>query len=128
MPRNYTFAIGEYYHLYNRGNDRRVIFKDNRDRNRFIALLYLCNGRSNAVDMNLYFESGLKFFDLLNKDIGDPLVAVGAYCLMPNHFHLLVKQTTNNGISVFMKKIGTAYSMYFNKRHLRTGSLYEGSY
>lgn len=127
MPRNYTFAIGEYYHLYNRGNDRRIIFKDNHDHNRFLALLYLCNGNK-SVDMNHYFERGLKFPESFHEQVGDPLIAIGAYALMPNHFHLLVKQIVDGGISGFMKKLGTAYSMYFNKRHSRRGSLYEGSY
>ncbi len=56
------------------------------------------------------------------------LVSIGAYCLMPNHFHLLVKEETENGISILMKKVLTGYSMYFNKKHQRSGKLFEGPF
>lgn len=61
-------------------------------------------------------------------DRGETLVDVGAYCLMPNHFHLLIKEKRAGGISEFMKKISTGYSMYFNKRYERTGRLFEGTF
>jgi REP element-mobilizing transposase RayT len=59
---------------------------------------------------------------------GETLVDIGAYCLMSNHFHLLLHEKTENGISIFMAKLLTAYSMYFNKRHVRTGALFEGRF
>ncbi len=57
---------------------------------------------------------------------GDTIVDIGAYCLMPNHFHILAREKIKNGISIFMGKLSTAYSMYFNKKHERTGKLFEG--
>ena len=59
---------------------------------------------------------------------GEQQVAIGAYCLMPNHFHILLSPLTDTGVSYFMKKLATGYSMYFNTKHQRTGSLFEGRY
>jgi putative transposase len=56
------------------------------------------------------------------------LVSIGAYCLMPNHFHILVRQEKDNGVSLFMQKVSTAYVMYYNKKYKRTGSLFEGKF
>lgn len=61
-------------------------------------------------------------------DRGETLVDVGAYCLMPNHFHVLLKEKQENGTSIFMEKLSTAYSMYFNKKNNRTGKLFEGRF
>jgi putative transposase len=58
----------------------------------------------------------------------ETLVNTGAYCLMPNHFHILVKEKAENGTSKFMQKVSTAYSMYFNKKYKRTGGLFEGKF
>lgn len=56
------------------------------------------------------------------------IVSIGAYCLMPNHFHILIRQEKENGISLFMQKLSTAYVMYYNKKYKRTGSLFEGKF
>src|SRR5690606_36166474 len=61
-------------------------------------------------------------------DRGKTLVEIGAYCLMPNHFHILLKSKEDDGISKFMNKLGTSYSMYFNRRYERTGILFQGRY
>jgi len=61
-------------------------------------------------------------------DRGETLVEIGAYCLMPNHFHLLMKEKVENGISRFMEKLLTAYSMFFNKKYQRTGRLFENRF
>lgn len=58
--------------------------------------------------------------------MGLPLVDIAAYCLMPNHYHFLIQETAENGISKFMQKLITAYSMYFNKRYERSGPLFSG--
>ena len=120
MERKESFAEEEFYHLYNRGNDKRDIFLNDQDRDRFIHLLYLCNS-SKAVVLKEISENN--FFSC---DRGESLVDIGAYCLMPNHFHLLVRAKDNYGVSLFMKKLQTAYSMYFNKKNERTGKLFEG--
>ena len=66
--------------------------------------------------------------EIFNEDRTDTLVDIGAWCLMPNHFHLLIREKTESGISTFMKKLLTSYSMYFNKKYHRTGSLFEGPF
>ena len=119
------FAIGEFYHIYNRGTDKRLIFKDNIDRNRFISLLYLCNSQS-AIHRSNFNTSSLN--ELLNIPREEPLVDIGAYCIMSNHFHLLVHERIENGISLFMQKLSTAYTMYFNKRYERSGALFQGRF
>lgn len=127
MQRRISFAINEYYHLYNRGNDKRVIFKFPNDYNRFVALLYIANSTV-PVDISRHFSEGRTFAELLSVDRVDTLVDIGAYCLMPNHFHILAREKRVGGISDFMKKLSTAYSMYFNKKHSRTGALFEGRF
>lgn len=127
MSRLYSFAPGEYYHIYNRGIEKRLIFVDDLDHKRFIQLLFLCNG-SNPVDSRQY--KGLSFAECAEKvdNNRENLVYIGAYCLMPNHFHLLVRERDPAGISMFMRKLLTAYSMYFNTKHVRKGRLFESSY
>ncbi len=127
MRRKFNFSIGEYYHVYNRGVDKRIIFNDSHDYNRFIVLLHLSNS-SQPVDIDKTLRGGLSFPELIRMDMGERLVDIGAYCLMPNHFHLLLKERIENGISIFLKKLSTAYSMYFNRKHERTGSLFQGPF
>ena len=122
MERKFVFSIGEFYHLYNRGTEKRVLFEDTRDHERFLSLLYLCNSKKPVTVREL--PKGALF----DVERGKTLTEVGAYCLMPNHFHILVKEKIENGVSAFMKKLSTAYSMYFNKKYNRTGSLFEGSF
>ena len=122
MQRGFTFALNEFYHLYSRGTDKRVIFKNAKDYNRFVHLLYLCNGTTPIVYKTLSRN------DILSVERGEHLIDIGAYCLMPNHFHILAHERTKNGISMFMRKLLTGYSMYFNKRYERTGSLFESAF
>ena len=122
MSRGIPFAIGEYYHLYNRGTEKRDIFLNTRDYERFQKSLYLMNGTKNII-----------FRELTEKDhyainVGERLVSIGCYCLIPNHFHILVREKTEGGISQFMKKVGTAYSMYFNILNKRNGGLFQGKF
>jgi putative transposase len=106
----------EYYHIYNRGNNRRVIFHDDEDYNTFMCMLFYCNNHKNS-----------KLRDFNSKD-NDPLVYIGAYCLMPNHFHILIKSINEKDVSKFMQKLTTAYVMYYNNKYLKTGGLFEGRY
>ncbi|MEK7558442.1 MAG: transposase [Patescibacteria group bacterium] len=99
-----------------------LIFKDNHDYDRFIRLLFLCNTRKNVVVREI--PIGLTYV----FERGETIVDIGAYCLMPNHFHLLLREKIENGISLFMQKLTTSYSMYFNKKHKRTGGLFEGTF
>ncbi len=122
MERKIKISIGEYYHIYNRGVEKRNIFQDINDQERFIKLLRLTNGQKSLV-----FRS-VQGLPLDTIDVGDRLVAVIAYALMPNHFHLLVREIVDGGISIYMEKLLTAYAMYFNKKHSRVGPLFQGTY
>ena len=123
MPiRKVPFATEEFYHVYNRGNSRQTIYQTASDYNRFISLLYLANG-SSAIDLREIKED-----ELFEFARGEQLVAIGAYCLMPNHFHILLTPLVEDGVVIFMRKLATGYSMYFNKKHHRTGSLFEGRF
>ena len=118
-----SFSVGEFYHIYNRGTDKREVFLDDYDRDRFIKLLFVANGVEPFVFRE--FPPGLSY---INFKRGGPIVGVGSYCLMPNHFHLLLKETEENGISRFLAKTLTSYSSYFNKKYKRTGRLFEGTF
>jgi len=122
MERKITFSEGEYYHVYNRGIEKRNIFLDENDWLRFQKLLYVANGEKPLV-----FKT-IQGVPLDKIDRGGCRVAIGAYCLMPNHFHILVKETTENGLSRFMEKLGTSYAMYFNKKYKRSGFLFQGTF
>ena len=121
--RKKTFVSEEYYHLYNRGNSKQKIFHDKQDYYRFISLLYACNSVNN-----------FKIYDLGKTETpydferGSLLIYIGAYVIMPNHFHILITQTEDGDISKFMQKLATAYVMYYNKKYNRTGSLFEGKF
>jgi putative transposase len=122
------FAEGEFYHLYNRGTDKRIIFSNEEDYSRFILLLYLCNSERPA-DLKLQGPTLDEAIIRSNADNrGEPLVDLCVYCLMPNHFHLLVRERVEGGISRFMQKLSTGYTMYFNKRYDRSGTLFQGKF
>lgn len=125
MERKFTFSPGEYYHLYNRGTDKRKIFLSDADHKRFLCLLYVGNSLG---PIHISDHGSKKIDDLFYIPRASILVDIGAYCLMPNHFHLLVRARTQKGVSTFMKKLLTGYSMYFNKKNERTGKLFEGPF
>jgi len=124
--RRTQFDKGEYYHLYNRGVDKRIVFSTREDFERFKAYLFLLNDEDSARASNLFEGTTKK--DVYESARGSPFVAIGAYCLMPNHFHILATPLVEQGIPRFMQKLLTAYTMYFNERTLRSGSLFEGTY
>ena len=97
--RREPFAVEEYYHLYSRGVDKRKIFLNAQDYRKFQFLMYVCNSEKSIVLRNI----GKNF------DRGRTIVDVGAFCLMPNHFHILVREKIENGISLYMRKLLTGY-------------------
>ena len=119
--RNIQFAEGEYYHIYNRGVDRRDIVNDNADANRLLQSLTEFN--CEEVTGGLYELSFAK-----KRPRGKPLVDLVCYCLNPNHFHLLIREIKEGGISKFMHRFIGGYSKYFNNRNKRKGTLFEGRF
>ncbi|TSC86474.1 MAG: hypothetical protein G01um10148_460 [Parcubacteria group bacterium Gr01-1014_8] len=124
MTRQIEFASDEIYHVYNRGTEKRSIFSSRGDYERFLTLLYSCN-QEERLDERL---SRYSLREALELPRGSPLVDVAAYCLMPNHFHLILREIGVGGISKFMQKVITGYTMYFNKRHERNGALLQGKF
>ncbi len=124
----------EYYHIYNRGVDKRRVFEDRRDFSRFLLSMDLLNDENDGL-MQQWRDfkkanpkAQLSDFPKLSFGSRKPLVKIIAYCLNPNHYHLLVRQNTDNGIENFMHKLGTSHTKYFNKKHDRSGSLFQGRF
>ena len=123
--RTVQFTNNEYYHVFNRGVDKRIIFNTQEQQAYFLSRLQLLN----STDSRKYITNKRSRFK--NKDIlgeGEDLVSIVAYCLLPNHFHLLLKQNVDNGISQFMQRLGTAYTMFFNQQENRSGGLFQGKF
>ena len=123
------FTENGYYHIYNRGVEKRIIFMDDQDYRVFLHLLkFYLSPPDPLVNHPLTSLTGLdpvrlRPFTTLEKEID-----LYAYCLMPNHFHLLLKQITRDGITKLLIKVLTTYVMYFNKRYKRVGHLFQGTY
>lgn len=125
----------EYYHVYNRGNSKQKIFLNDEDYNRFIKLLYLCNSEKS---INFREDIVVKKIDAFDFERGEQIVSIGAWVIMPNHFHLYITIPKGlsfgenfksvNMISTFMSKVCTSYTMYFNRKYKRTGALFEGKF
>jgi len=133
MSRNVSISPGEFYHLYNRGTEKRDIFSTDEDRGRFIALLYLCNADEPVHIDDIQKSQGRTLRKtplelLLDVEREETIVDICAYCLMPNHFHLLVREKLDGNTSRFMQKLMTGYTMYFNKQHERSGALFQGKF
>ncbi|EKD90217.1 MAG: Transposase, partial [uncultured bacterium] len=138
MPaRNRTkqYLEDSYYHIYNRGVEKRAIFLDQQDYNVFLNYLkeYLTPKDERSLinqlsDPNVPWEEKDKTIKLLRLNNFTEEITFLAYCLMPNHFHFFVKQKSIQSIDKFMNSLGTRYTMYFNKKYRRVGSLYQGVY
>lgn len=124
-----------YYHIYNRGTEKRKIFQDTQDYNVFLAYLkeYLLPKDRNELlkklakpaISNIERESILR--ELRLNNFAEEITLL-SYCLMPNHFHFFIQQKNSNSMDKFMNSLGTRYTMYFNKKYKRVGSLYQGVY
>jgi len=122
--RKHKFAPGEYYHLYNRGVDKRKIILDEYDLERFLESITEFN--------TLETIGSIYELSFLKNRLGTPttrskLVSLIAYCINPNHFHLLITPLVENGVEKFMQKIG-GYTRYFNERHKRNGVLFQSKF
>lgn len=142
--RKIELVNGEFYHVYNRGNSKQKIFLDEEDYSRFVKLLYLCNS-----EYNINFRNDIvkKHIDAFDFERGNNLIYIGAWCLMPNHFHLYIFSLDTNikpigpkqrlgqssgkeigNITKFMHKVCTSYAKYFNKKYQRIGKLFENEF
>ena len=138
--RKVYFANGEYYHIYNRGVDKRDVFIDNKDYWKFFDGLRDFNNTSfyeqrlDALGLSTDTDSSKELSSLNFKELGSFLqkqkkvVNIPSYSLNSNHYHLIVQQLEDKGISNFMHKLGTSYPNYFNKKYERSGSLFQGPF
>ena len=140
------FLENEYYHIYNRGVDKRKTFMNPAEYKRFIRSLVLLNdtapiAQTHALRSDIFTRvklskeitkkrtetRGRPVLHPLDKK-RDPLVAIGAFALMPNHFHLYLTPLVDGGISKMMHRLQTSYTLYFNERHERSGALFQGTF
>jgi len=124
--RNIELSTGGFYHIYNRGVDKRLIFNDQDDFLMFYRYLYLFSdynykNRFGRPMMNEIELAGAEQLSMLRK----PLIKILSFNLVGNHFHLFAEQFIDDGISIFLHKIKKTYSNKFNKKHSRVGGLFE---
>jgi putative transposase len=116
--RNHQFEVDEYYHCYNRGAEKRTIFEDTYDYSYFLESLRAYNSNEVLGKMRLYKDA----------DLGPKIVDIVSFCLLPNHYHLILEERTENGISNFMKRVAGGYTMYFNEKYEHSGVVFQGSF
>ncbi|MCK5021823.1 MAG: transposase [Candidatus Pacebacteria bacterium] len=116
-----SFIIGQYYHIYNRGTDKRIVFNNKWDLERFLKSIDEFN---NEEPIGSIVENEYREFSAPRSK----LVDIVCYCLNPNHYHLILTPLVENGIEKFMQKLGAGYTKYFNERYKRSGVLFQGRY
>ena len=132
--RKTPISPGEYYHILNRGNDKQNIFRDDRDRVRFLFLLLYLQGEDsfpNAGRVVTHFVRHRVFNidpETIKKIADRKRTELVSFILMPNHFHLLVGERSEGGIARHMQRVLNAYTKYFNTRYKRSGHLFQGPY
>lgn len=129
------FAENHIYHVYNRGVEKRNTFLNSKDYLRMIHDLYEFNDENSALNVGYHLNSKSAGsievepqYLKKEKKKRKLLVEILAFTLMPNHFHLILRQKRDGGIVKFMQKLGTGYTMYFNKKYKRVGGLFQGRY
>ncbi|MDP2668450.1 MAG: transposase [bacterium] len=127
--RKYSFIKGEFYHVYSHAIGGLDLFKSDSDYKRFLSTLFLANGTRDiprldrSDDLNLVW--GLRDAKI---NIGDSLVDVIGFCLMSNHFHILLREKKDGNISIFMHRILVSFAKYFNLKHERRGHVFERTF
>lgn len=114
-----VFAPGEIYHCYNRGVDKRIIYEDQQDYIYFLKMLR-------------HFNTSKVLGKLRLQELQEPVnppVTLLSYCILPNHYHLLLRcNTEEGGVSKYLQRVGGGYTMYFNQKYQRSGSLFQGKF
>jgi len=134
--RKVKFINDGIYHSYNRGVEKRDIFLDKQDYFRFIHDLFKFNDQAPAGKFSQFSQAQKQQqSEVQQSEAGLPiveprklLVEILAFCLMPNHYHLLLKQKREGGMVQFMQKLGTGYTNYFNQKYKRVGGLFQGNF
>lgn len=129
--RKTILATGQTYHIYNRGIERREVFTNKREYQRAVDVISYYRNAAVPIRfsrlMELPDDERLKVFDSLKRK-SDYEVKIIAFCLMPNHFHLLIRQEKDGGTSRFISNYCNSYNKYFNKKYNRVGPLFQGAF
>ncbi len=136
MKRKHPLVVGKIYHIYNRGVAKDFICKEEADFWRFLQGLVLFNNKESATNILWQLQKTrgrltlnvLKDYLIEQGQEREPLVRIIAYCIMDNHFHLLVEEIQEGGITKFMQKLGRGYAGYFNNKYERVGGLFQGRF
>lgn len=124
MPyRVIPFLTDNYYHIFNRGVEKRIIFSSDRDYQRFLQTLYYYQFTGPKPRF-----SNRNRFKVKDYSQNPKIVEIICYCLMPNHFHILIRQLKDGGIQEFMQKVINSYTKYYNTKHNRVGHLFQGPF
>ena len=131
--RKIKFQTGEYYHIFNRGVDKRNVFIDEKDYIRFLKSIIGFNGVKpigSLYEQDFKKKQRNKLSFQLETEFTDSkkMVSFICYCLNPNHYHYLLGQISDRGIEKFMHRLDLGYTKYFNNRNNRSGSLFEGRF
>jgi REP element-mobilizing transposase RayT len=132
--RKIEFSNNEIYHICNRGVDKRLIFGDTLDLDRFIVSMQDFNSIEpigSLYEFSFIKKSKNKSTKKNNLQLGhsmSKLVEIIAYCLNPNHYHILLRQNVEGGVEKFMQKLGNGYTKYFNNKYKRSGVLFQGRF
>lgn len=125
MPGRITpLASGELYHIYNRGSEKKNIFTQSYDYKRFQQTFHYYQYQGPKPKFS-NSKHGIFTFTPISED---KLVEILCYCLMPNHFHFLIRQIKNKGISIFLSQLSNSYTKYFNTKYKRVGPLLQGAF
>lgn len=122
---NPPLVTGSYYHVYNRGVEKRKIFMDKREYLRFLETLNYYRLSPQPMKLSDYRRGIIKHKKIESQE---EIVRILSFCLMPNHFHILIQQLKDGGISEFLRKVADSYTKYFNIKHERVGSLFQGPF
>ncbi len=131
MPgRRTILANGEFYHIFNRGINHQPTFLNRRDYQRALLASRLYQYLQPPISLSQFLQMSQQKREKLLTNIpkSGSLVTIAAFCLMPNHFHFLLRQETDEGISRFMANLQNSYTRYFNTRHQRDGALFSGRF
>lgn len=131
MPaRKVPLVNNQFYHVYNRGINKQPIFREIKDYRRAIELIKFYQYSHPPLRYSKYqllsLDRKQEFWKITAKT--SKLISINSYCLMPNHFHLLAEQKTDNGISKYLSNLQNSYTKYFNTKHNRTGPLLQGQF
>lgn len=123
--RKVPLVTGEIYHVFNRGIDGRVTFSDIREFSRAYQIIKYYQFSSPPLKLSVFLRiSDSKRQELQESSWGEKLVSIICYCIMPNHFHFMIRQEVNGGISKFLSLFQNSYTRYFNTKNDRVGQLF----